>query len=55
LIDTEKQIIDSFVRTDNDDWLLHSYSQTDEPVQIQTLDFKCSLDQVYEDLLLGLD
>lgn len=51
LIDTEKQVIDSFVRTDNDDWLLHSYSQIDEPVQIQTLDFLCSLGDVYEDVL----
>jgi len=55
LIDTEKQLIDSFVRTDNDDWLLHSYSQTDESVQIRTLDFKCSLNQVYEDVLTGID
>jgi Uma2 family endonuclease len=51
LIDTGKQLIDSFVRTDNDDWLLHSYSQADEPVQIQTLDFTCSLEQIYDDLL----
>lgn len=50
LIDTDKQLIDSFVRTDNDDWLLHSYSSTDERIYIQTLDFSCLLTEIYEDV-----
>ena len=51
LIDTTQQLIDSFVRTENNDWLLHSYSQADDVVQIQSLDFSCSLEQIYDDVL----
>jgi Uma2 family endonuclease len=51
LIDTQSQRIDSFTRTQNDDWLLHSYTQADETVEIKDFEFKCLLNEIYEDVL----
>ncbi len=51
LIDSEKQSIDSFIRTENqDEWLLHSYSCQDTQLRVATLDFNCSLADIYEDI-----
>ncbi len=43
--------IDSFTRTQNDDWLLHSYTHADETVAIKGLEVKCLLQELYEDTL----
>lgn len=51
LIDTNTMRIDSFTRTQNDDWLLHSYTQADEMVAIKGLEVKCLLKALYEDTL----
>ena len=52
LIDTQTQHIDSFTRTQNNDWLLHSYTQADEMVEIKSLEMTCSLMELYEETLL---
>lgn len=51
LIDAQSQRIDSFTRTTNDDWLLHSYTQADEVVEIKDINVKCLLQELYEDVL----
>jgi Uma2 family endonuclease len=51
LIDTENNRIDSFTRADNDDWLLHSYTQAEGEVEINHLAFRCLLNDIYEDVL----
>jgi Uma2 family endonuclease len=51
LIDTQTMRIDSFTRAKNDDWLLHSYTQGDELVEIKGLEVKCLLKELYEDIL----
>ena len=51
LIDTNAMRIDSFTRTQNDDWLLHSYTLADELVEIKGLEVKCLLKELYEDTL----
>jgi Uma2 family endonuclease len=51
LIDDQNQRIDSFTRTTNDDWLLHSYTQADEVVEIKNINVKCLLHELYEDVL----
>lgn len=52
LIDAQTQQIDSFTRTENNDWLLHSYTQTDENVEIKNLEIRCLLKELYEAALL---
>ena len=51
LIDAEAMRVDSFTRAQNDDWLLHSYIQTDEMVEIKGIEVKCLLKELYEDTL----
>lgn len=51
LVDTQSQRIDSFTRAYNDDWLLHSYNEADETVEIKDLGFNCLLKALYEDVL----
>jgi Uma2 family endonuclease len=51
LIDSNTMRIDSFTRTQNDDWLLHSYTQADERVEIKGLEVVCLLQEIYEDIL----
>jgi Uma2 family endonuclease len=51
LIDTNTMRIDSFARTQHDDWLLHSYTQPDGLVEIIGLEAKCLLKEFYEDTL----
>jgi Uma2 family endonuclease len=51
LIDTQAMRVDSFTRTQNDDWLLHSYIQADELVGIKGIDAKFLLKELYEDIL----
>lgn len=51
LIDTNALRIDSFTRTQNDDWLLHSYTKADEMVEIKGLEVQCLLKELYEDTL----
>jgi Uma2 family endonuclease len=51
LIETLTMRVDSFTRTQNDDWLLHSYTQADEPVEIKEIEVKCLLKELYEDTL----
>ena len=52
LIDTLTMRIDSFTRTENDDWLLHSYTQADEIVEIKGLEVPCLLKGLYEAVML---
>ncbi len=51
LIDTQSRRIDSFTRTENDDWLLHSYDQADDKVILPTLGIDFMLAALYEDTL----
>ncbi len=53
LIDTNANAmrIDSFTRAQNDDWLLHSYTQADETVAIKGLEVECLLQELYEEIL----
>lgn len=51
LVDAAAQHIDSYTRTENNDWLLHSYDQSDEAVQIAALDIEFLLQELYEDTL----
>jgi Uma2 family endonuclease len=52
LIDTQTLRIDSFTRTQNNDWLLHSYTQADERVEIAGIELMCLLKELYEETLL---
>ena len=49
LIDTSALHIDSYTRTENNDWLLHSYTQADETVKMAALDIEFLLQELYED------
>jgi len=51
LIDASAPHIDSYTRTENNDWLLHSYNQTDETVKIAALGIEFLLQELYEDTL----
>ncbi|ESS66959.1 hypothetical protein MGMO_174c00250 [Methyloglobulus morosus KoM1] len=51
LIDTQAMRIDSFTRTQNDDWLLHSYTKADEIVEIKGIEVQCLLKELYEGTL----
>jgi len=51
LIDTQAMRVDSFTRTQNDDWLLHSYTKVDELVEIKRIEVQCLLKELYEDTL----
>jgi Uma2 family endonuclease len=51
LIDTQAQRVDSFTRTQNDDWLLHSYAIADEMIEIKAIEVRCLLKELYEDTL----
>lgn len=51
LIAADAMRIDSFTRAQHDDWLLHSYTQADELVEINGLEVKCLLQDLYEDTL----
>lgn len=51
LVDANAMRIDSFTRTQNDDWLLHSYTQPDGRVEIKGIEVKCLLQELYEDTL----
>jgi Uma2 family endonuclease len=51
LIDTQAQRVDSFTRTQNDDWLLHSYAKADEMIEIKAIEVRCLLKELYEDTL----
>lgn len=53
LINTNSQQIDSYTRTENNDWLLHSYSQSDETVKVPNLNVEFLLSDLYEDVELG--
>lgn len=50
LIKTHTQHIDSFTRTENNDWLMRSYSKSDETVSIPALDVEFLLNELYEDI-----
>ncbi len=52
LIDTNALHIDSYTRTENNDWLLHSYSHADETVKIAALNLEFLLQELYEDTLV---
>jgi Uma2 family endonuclease len=51
LIDTQAMRVDSFTRTENDDWLLHSYTKADELVEIKGIEVQCLLKELYVDTL----
>jgi Uma2 family endonuclease len=51
LVDSNAMRVDSFTRTQNDDWLLHSYTQADGQVEIKGIEVKCLLKELYEDTL----
>jgi Uma2 family endonuclease len=51
LIDAEKRYIDSFVRLDNGDWVLRSYSERDASAVIQSLDIKLPVAVIYDDVI----
>lgn len=54
LIDNKRMLIDSFTRQDNNDWLLHSYSDTGEIISLSSLALTCSLNDIYEDVLFDV-
>jgi Uma2 family endonuclease len=51
LIDPLAMRVDSFTRTQNDDWLLHSYAKADEMIEIKAIEVRCLLKELYEDIL----
>ncbi|MCQ8105496.1 Uma2 family endonuclease [Methylomonas sp. SURF-2] len=55
LIDSKRMLIDSFTRQDNNDWLLHSYSDPDETLKLPDLELTCSLSELYEDVIFDRD
>ncbi|MCQ8128346.1 Uma2 family endonuclease [Methylomonas rivi] len=54
LIDSKRMLIDSFTRQDNNDWLLHSYSDAEEIITLPALALTCSLSDIYEDVLFDI-
>ena len=50
LIDTQKMLVDSFTRTNQNDWLLHSYNNPEQPLKIKNLDCSFLLSELYEDV-----
>ena len=53
LIDSRSKLVDVFSRTEHNDWLLHSVMADDELIQIPSLDFACSLGQLYEQVIFS--
>ncbi len=51
LIDTETMQVDSFTRTEQNDWLLHSYNDGKQQLSIKGLDCSFLLADLYEDVL----
>lgn len=51
LIDAQNQQIDSFTRTENNGWLLHSYTKADERIEVSGMDVACLLSEIYDDVL----
>lgn len=49
LIDSQKMSIDCFNRTENNDWLLKSYSSVEEKIAIPSLKLEWMLQDLYED------
>jgi len=50
LIDTKKIAIDTFRRNDDNDWVLHSYSEQEYDAKITSLDLTLPLSDLYEDV-----
>ena len=49
LIDSEKMPVESFTRTENNEWLLQSYNNPDYTFAIASLINECKLQQLYGD------
>lgn len=50
LIDTETMQVDSFTRTEQNDWLLHSYHDPEQQLTIKNLDCSFRLVDLYEEV-----
>ncbi len=55
LIDTQKMQVDSFSRTKNNDWLLQTYANSEQKLDIEHLQCSFLLSDLYEDVLPDLD
>ncbi len=54
LIDTQKIAIDTFRRNDDNDWVMHSYSEQEQNAMITSLDLTFPLGDLYEDVELDI-
>lgn len=51
LIDSRKMSVDCYIRTNNNEWLLHGYEDADEVIRIPFLNLEFPLQALYEEVL----